>query len=131
MEIKSSEDLHGKNNTKDINASEFMEDVIEASSQKPVIVDFWAPWCGPCKQITPALEKAVNSETGRVVLAKVNIDENQSIAAQLGGPISVAQRPLMLGGLWYEKPRWRVFRESCACLAAAPTHAAGFARSAR
>jgi putative thioredoxin len=83
MEIKSSEDLHGKNNTKDINASEFMEDVIEASSQKPVIVDFWAPWCEPCKQLTPLLESAVINYNENLTLAKVNIEENQEIAAQL------------------------------------------------
>ena len=83
MEIKSSEDLHGKNNIKDINASEFMEDVIEASSQKPVLVDFWAPWCEPCKQLTPLLESAVINYNQKLTLAKVNIEENQEIAAQL------------------------------------------------
>ena len=83
MEIKSSEDLQAKNNIKDINASEFMEDVIEASSQKPVIVDFWAPWCEPCKQLTPLLESAVIKHNEKLTLAKVNIEENQEIAAQL------------------------------------------------
>ena len=83
MEIKSSEDLQVKNNIKDINASEFMEDVIEASSQKPVIVDFWAPWCEPCKQLTPLLESAVINYNEKLTLAKVNIEENQEIAAQL------------------------------------------------
>jgi putative thioredoxin len=83
MEIKSSEDLHAKNNIKDINAREFMEDVIEASSQKPVIVDFWAPWCEPCKQLTPLLESAVINYNENLTLAKVNIEENQEIAAQL------------------------------------------------
>ena len=83
MEIKSSEDLQVKNNIKDINASEFMEDVIEASSQKPVIVDFWAPWCEPCKQLTPLLENAVIHHNEKLTLAKVNIEENQEIAAQL------------------------------------------------
>jgi putative thioredoxin len=83
MEIKSSEDLHAKNNIKDINAREFMEDVIEASSQKPVLVDFWAPWCEPCKQLTPLLESAVINYNENLTLAKVNIEENQEIAAQL------------------------------------------------
>ena len=83
MEIKSSEDLHAKNNIKDINALEFMEDVIEASSQKPVMVDFWAPWCEPCKQLTPLLESAVINYNENLTLAKVNIEENQEIAAQL------------------------------------------------
>ena len=83
MEIKNSEDLQVKNNIKDINASEFMEDVIEASSQKPVMVDFWAPWCEPCKQLTPLLESAVINYNEKLTLAKVNIEENQEIAAQL------------------------------------------------
>ena len=83
MEIKSSEDLHAKNNIKDINAREFMEDVIEASSQKPVMVDFWAPWCEPCKQLTPLLENVVINHNEKLTLAKVNIEENQEIAAQL------------------------------------------------
>ena len=83
MEIKNSEDLQVKNNIKDINAREFMEDVIEASSQKPVMVDFWAPWCEPCKQLTPLLENVVINHNEKLTLAKVNIEENQEIAAQL------------------------------------------------
>jgi len=61
----------------------FMAEVIEASQQVPVIVDFWAPWCGPCKQLTPALEAAVTAAGGKVKLVKINVDENQQIAAQL------------------------------------------------
>ena len=71
------------NNIKDVTSDNFMEEVIELSKTTPVIVDFWAPWCGPCKELGPNIEKAVNNANGKVVLAKVNIDENQSIAAQL------------------------------------------------
>lgn len=68
---------------KDSSTETFAEDVIQASMQGPVIVDFWAPWCGPCKQLTPALEKAVTEARGAVTLVKVNIDENQALAQQL------------------------------------------------
>ena len=68
---------------KEINESEFIEEVVEKSKSTPVIVDFWAPWCGPCKQLTPTLESAVNKKNGKVILAKINVDENQGIAAQL------------------------------------------------
>ncbi len=68
---------------KDGTEATFMADVIEASNEVPVIVDFWAPWCGPCKTLGPALEKAVTEAKGKVRLVKVDVDQNQRIAAQM------------------------------------------------
>jgi len=69
---------------KDTTTQSFVKDVIEESRRQPVLVDFWAPWCGPCKQLAPVLEKAVKAAKGKVKLAKMNIDEHPSIPGQLG-----------------------------------------------
>jgi putative thioredoxin len=68
---------------KESNTASFMADVVDASHDVPVIVDFWAPWCGPCKTLGPQLEKAVREAKGQVRMVKVNIDENQQLAAQM------------------------------------------------
>jgi len=67
----------------DTTEATFMADVIEASMEAPVIVDFWAPWCGPCKTLTPALEKAVTESKGKVRMVKVDVDQNQRLAQQM------------------------------------------------
>jgi putative thioredoxin len=69
---------------KDTTTQAFRRDVIEESRRQPVLVDFWAPWCGPCKQLTPMLEKAVRAAKGAAKLVKMNIDEHPAIATQLG-----------------------------------------------
>ena len=66
-----------------VNEETFMSEVIEVSNIKPVIVDFWAPWCEPCKTLTPLLEDAVKGYGQELILAKIDIDQNQNIAAQL------------------------------------------------
>ena len=74
----------GQNWVKDTTSANFRQDVISESTRQPVLVDFWAPWCGPCKQLTPVLEKTVASAAGKVRLVKMNIDEHPEIAGQLG-----------------------------------------------
>ena len=69
---------------KNTTTKDFMRDVIEASREVPVLVDFWAPWCGPCQQLTPVLEKAVRAAKGAVKLVKLNIDEHPQIPGQMG-----------------------------------------------
>jgi len=69
---------------KDTTTAGFAADVVQASREQPVLVDFWAPWCGPCKQLTPVIEKVVRAARGAVKLVKMNIDEHPSIAGQLG-----------------------------------------------
>jgi len=68
---------------KDVNTANFMAEVVDASFDQPVIVDFWAPWCGPCKQLGPILEKVVRGANGAVRMVKLNIDENPEIAQQM------------------------------------------------
>jgi putative thioredoxin len=76
-------EINVNTNIKDVNTDNFMNDVIETSKDKPIIVDFWAPWCEPCKQLGPLLENAVKEQKEKLTLAKIDIDQNQEIAAQL------------------------------------------------
>ena len=75
--------MNENTNIIDVTETEFNDQVIEASENKLIVVDFWAPWCGPCKQLTPILEKIISKSGDKITLVKINIDENQQIAAQL------------------------------------------------
>ncbi|MDA9895926.1 tetratricopeptide repeat protein [Amylibacter sp.] len=68
---------------KDVNEGTFMDDVIEASKSSPIVVDFWAPWCGPCKTLGPALEAEVKATNGKIKMVKIDIDQNQNLASQM------------------------------------------------
>ena len=68
---------------KNSSQASFMADVVDGSREVPVVVDFWAPWCGPCKQLGPMLEKAVREAKGAVRMVKINVDENQDLAGQM------------------------------------------------
>lgn len=83
LELGQTPDAAPNDLIKDTTDATFMADVVEASQATPVIVDFWAPWCGPCKTLGPQLEAAVTAAKGKVRMVKVNVDENQQIAAQL------------------------------------------------
>src|ERR687897_3251350 len=69
---------------KDTTTATFRQDVLAESMQQPVLIDFWAPWCGPCKQLTPVLEKVVRAAKGKVKLVKMNIDDHPAIPGQMG-----------------------------------------------
>jgi putative thioredoxin len=81
---------------KDTTTQTFMKDVIEESRRQPVLVDFWAPWCGPCKQLTPILEKAVRAAKGKAKLAKLNIDEHKAIFQQLAAQLGIQSIPAVI-----------------------------------
>src|ERR1700753_1074248 len=82
---------------KETTTQTFMKDVIEESKRQPVLIDFWAEWCGPCRQLTPILEKAVRNAKGRVKLVKMNIDQHPAIPDQMGIQPIPAVLPLVNG----------------------------------
>ena len=80
----------------DTNTQSFVKDVIEESKRRPVLVDFWAPWCGPCKQLTPILEKVTKAAKGKLKLVKMNIDEHPPIFQQLAQQMGIQSIPAVL-----------------------------------
>jgi len=82
--LQPAETVSADASVKDTTTQSFVKDVIEESKRQPVLVDFWAPWCGPCKQLTPVLEKVVKAAKGKVKLVKMNIDEHPAIPGQMG-----------------------------------------------
>src|SRR5919202_1070807 len=81
---------------KDATTQSFRADVLDESRRQPVLVDFWAPWCGPCKQLGPVLEKAVKAAKGKVKLVKLNTDEHQAIAGQIMGSLGIQSIPAVI-----------------------------------
>nr|WP_070960449.1 thioredoxin [Hyphomonas sp. Mor2] len=77
-------DMAASTHIMDSSDQAFMADVVEASNTQPVLVDFWAPWCGPCKTLTPTLEKVVNEQGGKIKLVKINTEEHPGVAGQMG-----------------------------------------------
>jgi len=86
---------------RDVQTSDFQESVIDESFKRPVAVDFWAPWCGPCRQLTPILEKAVRAAKGAVKLVKLNIDDHPQIPGQMGVqsiPVTTVDSTVQISG---------------------------------